>query len=91
MASFDLLFNDFLTALGVGTSAVTIITGTYFSALSFAALAASVLFKEYSLRIVGIFGAVIYFVGSLLTVFATSVTHLIITFGIFEGKMCCLR
>lgn len=63
------------------------ITGIYFSALSFAAVTANILFKRYSLRAVGVFGAVIFFIGSLLTVFATSVAHLIITFGILEGKI----
>lgn len=87
LASFGLLFNDFLTDLGAKTSAVTMITGTYFCALSFGALSASALFKKFPMRAIGIFGAIIFFVGSFLTAFATSVEHLVITFGVFEGDL----
>ncbi|XP_055300044.1 monocarboxylate transporter 14-like [Sitodiplosis mosellana] len=84
-SSFGLLFNDFLDELGAGTSAVTIITGSYFSAFSFAGLFASSLFKKFPMRNIGLFGAALLFLGSLMTAFATSVEHLIVSFGIMEG------
>lgn len=85
MSAFGLMFNDFLAGLGKGTSTVTIITGTNFSATSFAALFASTLYKKFSMRSVGVFGGTFYFLGSLMTVFATSVEHLIISYGVLQG------
>lgn len=84
-ASFGLLFNDFLDDLGAGTTAVTIITGSYFSAFSFAGLFASSLFKRFPMRNIGLFGAALFFLGSLMAAFASSVEHLIVAFGIMEG------
>lgn len=86
MPSFGLLFNDFLTSLGEETSAVTIITSCFFCALSFAGLFTNTLFKKFSIRSVGVFGGSMYFLGSLMTVFVTSVEQLMITFSIFQGK-----
>lgn len=86
MPSFGLMFNDFLIDLGKETSAVTIITGCYFCALSFAGLFTNTLFKKFSIRTVGVFGGTLYFLGSLLTIFVTSVEQLLITFGVFQGK-----
>lgn len=87
LGSFGLMFNDFLTNLGAGTSAVTIVNGSFFSALSFASLFSSTLFKQFSMRSVAIFGSVVYFLGSLMTVFATSVEHLIVSFGVLQGRL----
>lgn len=86
MHSFGLIFNGFLASLGAETSAVTMIMGTYFSAQSFSALFASSLFRKFSMRSVGTVGAVIYFLGHLLTVFATSVEMVMITFGLLQGE-----
>lgn len=80
------MFNDFLISLGEETSAVTIITSCFFCALSFAGLFSNTLFKKFSIRSVGIFGGSIYFIGSLLTIFVTSVEQLIISFSVFQGK-----
>lgn len=85
MSAFGLMFNDFLMNLGKGTSTVTIITGTNFCATSFAALFASTFYKRYSLRAVGLFGSMFYFLGNLMIVFATSVEHLIISYGVLQG------
>lgn len=46
-ASFGLLFNDLVTELGGGTSAITIISGFYFVSYSLAGLFASTLFKKF--------------------------------------------
>lgn len=56
MSAFGLMFNDFLSNLGKGTSTVAIITGTNFSATSFAALFAGTLYKKYPIRSIGLFG-----------------------------------
>lgn len=85
MPSFGLMFNDFLTSLGEGTSAVTLITSTYFCAQSFAGLFTNTLFKRFSIRAVGVFGGSIYFIGSLMTVFVTSMEQLLFTFSFLQG------
>lgn len=87
MPSFGLLFNDFLISLGEETGAVALITSSFFSALSFAGLFTNTLFKKFSMRTVGLIGASIYFVGSLMTVFVTSVEQLMISFSFFQGKI----
>lgn len=84
--TFGLVYNGFLKSLGAETSALTIITGTYFSGLSFAGLFASTLFKKYPMRSVGLFGAVIYMIGNFLTIFATSVQWMVISFGVLQGN-----
>lgn len=83
--SFGLLFNDFLTSIEAGTSAVTTIFGFFSLSMSVSGLVASYLMKKYSLRAVGILGAVLYTLGSFLLTFVTGVGHLIIAFGIMEG------
>ncbi|XP_055300651.1 monocarboxylate transporter 14-like [Sitodiplosis mosellana] len=85
LGSFGLMFNEFLTNLGAGTSAVTIVNGAFFSALSFASLFSSTLFRQFSMRSVGVFGSLVYFAGSLMTIFVTSVEHLIVSFGVLQG------
>ncbi|XP_055300591.1 uncharacterized protein LOC129567563 [Sitodiplosis mosellana] len=85
LSSFGLMFNDFITSCGSGTSAVTIINGVFFSSISFSGLFASSLFKKYSMRSVGIFGASIYILGSLMTIFVISVDQLIVSFGVLQG------
>lgn len=86
MPSFGLMFNDFLHGLGEETSAVTIIQAFFFCALSFAGLFTNTLFKKFSIRTVGMVGSGMYFLGSFLTIFVTSVEQLIISFSIFQGK-----
>lgn len=83
--SFGLMFGDFLLNLGAEASAVTLITGVFFSAMSFAGLFASSLTKKFTLRSVGLIGAMIYFAGSLMVIFATSVEMLLISYGIMQG------
>lgn len=85
-ASFGLLFNDFLTSVGAGTSGVTIIVGFFHLCVSLIGLIVGSLIKKFTLRPVGIFGAIIYFAGSVTTIFSTSVLHLIISMGILQGN-----
>lgn len=82
------MYNEFLASVGAETGAVTIVTGTFFFAMSFGSLFASPLFKKYSMRSVGVVGAVIYFIGSLTAAFVTSVGMLIFSFGVLQGEYC---
>ena len=65
---------------------MTIINGTFFSAVSFSGLFASSLFKKFSMRSVGVFGALIYFLGSVMSIFVISVEQLVVSFGVLQGK-----
>lgn len=86
LLSFGLMFNDFFKRLNAGTKAVTIVNGVFASSMSFACLFSSTLFKKFSMRSVGLFGALVYFIGSLMTIFVSSIEELIISFGVFQGK-----
>lgn len=79
------MFNDFLTDLGAESGAVTVVTGVFFSAMSFAGLCSSPLIRKFSLRTVGLIGATSYILGSFLVIFVTSVPTLIISFGLLQG------
>lgn len=80
------MFNDFITELGGESTAVTLVIGFYSLALSFGGLFAGVMFKKYSVRFVGIIGCTIYSLGSVFTIFVTSINQLIIAFGIMQGS-----
>lgn len=86
MPSFGLMFGDFLTSLGEETSAIALVTSSFFSAFSFAGLLTNTLFKRFSIRSVGIAGGSIYFLGSLMTVFVSSVEQLLFSFSILQGR-----
>lgn len=68
---------------------MTIIQGVHWSAFSFTGYFSSTLFKKISMRSIGLIGAFFYTLGSLLTVFVTSVAQLMVTYGILEGKSIC--
>lgn len=85
MPSFGLMFGDFLTNLNEETSAIALITSCYFSALSFAGLFTNSLFRKFSIRTVGVAGGTLYFIGSLMTVFVTSVNQLLLAFSVIQG------
>lgn len=87
LSSFGLIYNDFLVSIGAGTSAITMIMAVLASAISFSGLFTSFFIKNFSTRSIGIFGAVIYTFGSFLTIFATSVEYLIISFGVLQGEL----
>lgn len=86
MPSFGLMFNDYLASLGGGTSATALITSSFFSALSFAGLFTNILFKKFSMRAVGVAGSVLYFTGSVMTIFVTTVNQLLFSFSMLQGK-----
>lgn len=86
--AYAIIYEDYLISLGKGTSALTTMSGTMFCAMSFACVFASAFFKRFSLRSVGLFGGFIYFLGSFLIVFSTSVEQLLVSQSIMQGKMC---
>lgn len=85
MACFGLIFGNFLEGLGEGSSSVTLINSVYMCLHSFTGLLANYALKSYSCRQVAFFGSVLFFVGNLLTSFATSVTYMIFTFAVLPG------
>lgn len=89
--SIGILFSpSFLKSIGAETSVLTILLGTNFVSISFTSLLAGVLFKRYPMRSVGLLGAVLYFLGSSINAFATSVEMLIISYGILQGDFFLL-
>jgi MFS family permease len=98
MPSFGLMFGDFIrNCVGSAedddveggsqeSSAISLITSSFFSALSFAGLFTNTLIRKTSCRFVGLTGAFLYFTGSVMTIFVTSVTQLLISFSIFQGS-----
>lgn len=85
MVSFGIIYDEFLKSINAETSAVAAVIGTYFGAMSFAGLFANFLFHTFSMRFVGLFGAIVFFLGSLLCTFVTSIGTLIFSFGILQG------
>lgn len=86
MPCFGLIYNDFLKQLGEGTSAVAVITSSFFSAMSFAGLFSNTLFNKFSMRKVGLVGGIMYFVGALFQIFVQSTTQLFVGFSLLQGK-----
>lgn len=86
-STFSLLFHDFLASLGNESSALVIlITGTYQSMGNFTGLLAGALLKKFSLRTVGLFGGIVFCIGSILTIFVGSVAHIFFAFSILQGE-----
>ncbi|XP_037919162.1 monocarboxylate transporter 9 isoform X2 [Hermetia illucens] len=85
MPCFGLIYNDFLKQLGEGTSAVAVITSSFFSAMSFAGLFSNTLFNKFSMRKVGLVGGIMYFVGALFQIFVQSTTQLFVGFSLLQG------
>lgn len=82
---FGLLFKDFFEEVGGGTSAVSVVSSSFFCAMSFAGIIASSLFQKYGIRPIGLVGGFLYFIGTLAQVFVQSSFQLLIAFGLFQG------
>lgn len=54
-------------------------------ASSCAGLFSNSLFEKFSMRSVGVFGAIVYFLGNFLTIFTTSIEYLLVTYGLMQG------
>lgn len=79
------MYGEFLKSIDAETSSVALAIGTLFGAMSCGGLFANVLFHTISMRSVGLFGAIIFLIGSLLCTFVTSIGTLIFSFGILQG------
>lgn len=80
-----MIFDDFLTSIGEGTSAISLIMGVISIALSTSALFAGTLNEILSERATALLGAILFIAGSMATVFATSVIYLTVSYGIILG------
>ncbi|XP_063223909.1 uncharacterized protein LOC134531851 isoform X2 [Bacillus rossius redtenbacheri] len=82
---FGLVFGEFLEAVGGGTQAFTVVVSVFVTSVSLTGLVTNYAMKEYSARQVGIAGCLLAFSGNFLSIFATSVNYLVITYGIVQG------
>lgn len=82
---------EFLKSMDTETSAITVIMSTYFISVSGTCLLANTLFKKYSMRFVGLIGAMLYFLSSLMNIFAISIEMLVISYGFLQGLDLELR
>lgn len=64
---------------------MSIVSSSFFCAMSFAGIVASSLFQKFGIRPIGLVGGVLYFVGSMVQVFAQSTFQLLIAFGLLQG------
>lgn len=87
LISFGIMYGEFLKSINAQTSEVASVIGTSFGAMSCAGLFANILFHTISMRSVGLFGAVIFSLGSLLCTFVTSIGTLMFSFGILQGNL----
>lgn len=83
--SFGLLYNDFLKSIDAEIGTLSILIGTFFGAMSVASLFANALFHRFTMRSVGLCGAFCFVIGSVMSIFVTSVGQLIITYGVLQG------
>lgn len=85
MSCLGLLFADFLAELGLQTKALTLLPSFFYISFSPVGLFANYLFNRFSVRSVGIFGAVVFCVGSLLVPFVRTLNELLIAYSILQG------
>lgn len=84
--SFGLLFGDLLRELHVETFGAAIIMSTYDVMMNFSGLFVGPLLKEFSYRKVAIAGSLLCSLGLALTSPAQSMTHIITTYSVINGK-----
>lgn len=85
--SFGIMYGEFLKSIEAETSAVAAVIGCAFGSMSCAGLFANVLLHSIPMRFVGLLGAVIFFLGSVLCTFVTSIGTLIFSFSILQGDI----
>ncbi|XP_053600087.1 monocarboxylate transporter 7-like isoform X1 [Plodia interpunctella] len=83
--AFGILFNDFFLEQD-GASGLPLVIGVYNGALSFAGFLSGIALKKYSFRQVGLFGAALFVLGDVLTIFVQKTYQLAITFGVIRGS-----
>lgn len=83
--SFGLLFGDLLRDLDVGTTGAAVIISTLDVCMNFSGLFVGPLLKEFSYRKVAIAGSLLCGIGLACTSPASSMAHIISTYGVING------
>nr|CAD7458688.1 unnamed protein product [Timema tahoe] len=83
--SFGLLFDDVLSRLGEQTTGATLIMNALAASVNFTGLVTNHLLRSMSFRMVSVIGALLFTLGVMLTIFAQSMTHIVITYSIISG------
>ncbi|XP_047118291.1 monocarboxylate transporter 1-like [Schistocerca piceifrons] len=82
---FSLLFGDKMLSLGLNTTSAAVVMNTMMAVMQFSGLMMGPLLKKFSTRRVAFSGGCLIVAGVLLTSFANSFIHIIITYSIFIG------
>lgn len=82
---FGVVYGPFLATIGDETSGTAIVNSVFNTALCFTGLPANQLLQRTSYRVVGLLGAILYFLGSFTCIFVTSSAQLVFTWGILQG------
>lgn len=90
MACLGLMYADFLAQLGLHTKALTALPSGFFICLSFVGIFSNYLFQRFSVRIVGVLGAIGFCSGSMMIVFVQSFNQLFIAYSVVQGIGCGL-
>lgn len=83
--SFVPLFSGILEQLGEQTTGATIIMTALTASVNFTGLVTNRLLRTMSYRVVAMLGAFLFALGMLLTVFAQSMVHIVVTYSIIAG------
>lgn len=84
--SFGLLFGDLLKDLDVGTTGAAFIISLLDIMMNLSGLFVGPLLKEFSYRKVAIVGSLLCSLGLALTSSASSMTHILLTYSVVNGK-----
>ncbi|GJQ75156.1 hypothetical protein Trydic_g9762 [Trypoxylus dichotomus] len=82
---FGTVFGPFVASLGDEISATALILGVFNTTLFLTGLPSNYLLQKYSYRRVAAIGAILYFIGSFLAIFAQTIFQLLAVYGIMQG------
>lgn len=83
--SFGLIYHDFMNDTNSSTKSLTTAYGVFAIMLAVGGIILNCIKNSFSLRIGGFIGALLFTIGSFLTIFITNIDQLIFTFGILQG------
>ncbi|XP_069674659.1 uncharacterized protein [Periplaneta americana] len=83
--SFGPLFSGILEQLGEQTTGATVIMTALTASVNFTGLVTNHLLRSMTYRTVAVLGALLFTLGILLTIFAHSMVHIVITYSIIAG------
>ncbi|XP_066146996.1 monocarboxylate transporter 5 isoform X1 [Euwallacea fornicatus] len=83
--SFGLLFGDLLSNLGVETTGAAVIMSTLDALINFSGLFVGPLIRTFSYRKVSLAGSILVASGLIMTSWASSMAHIIVTYSIING------